>query len=293
MIKMDETLFEFAEVPLKESLESFFEDHKIKVFEKNNHNLEYYDAGDSEVLIMMLPSSNGNAVTFFRYIQTFSERFRVVVPNYEAGVDLKTQCEGFLELARSIPHKKLILFGYSFGGVIAQLMTKLSPNDIDKLILLDSETKTEHINPILVKKFVKSYKRLNRTLKYFSVKWMHKSLKKRIAFDAKIGLDENQHFWEALYTQVLLETSKDRMRLIYDNVREFWSDYELCSADFDTYKGKILILNVEGSKQRVEVQELSHLFKQADIKNYDKGFRMSLVTCYNNVISDVTDFSNL
>lgn len=293
MNKMDETLFEFAEVPLKESLGSFFEDHKIKVFEKNNHHLEYYDAGESETLIMMLPSSNGNAITFFRYIQTLSEHFRVIVPNYETGVDLKMQCEGFLELAQSIPHQKLILFGYSFGGVIAQLMTRLSPHDIDRVILFDSETKTKHIHPSMVKKFVKSYKRLNRTLKYFSVKWMHKSLTKRIAFDAKIGLDENQHFWEALYTQVLLETSREHMRLIYDNVREFWRDYELCSEDFDTFKGKMLILNVEGSKQRVEVQELSHLFKHADIKNYDKGFRMSLVTCYNSVISDITDFSNL
>jgi len=293
MIKMDETLFEYAEVPLKELLGNFLEDHKLKVFEKNNHHLEYYDAGESDTLILMLPSSNGNAVTFFRYIQTLSEQFRVIVPNYEAGVDLKSQCEGFLELAQSIPHKKLIVFGYSYGGVIGQIMAKLSPDAIDGLILFDSETKTEHIHPSMVKKFVKSYKRLNRTLKYLSVKWMHKSLAKRISFDVVVGLDEDKHFWEALYKQVLLETSRERMRLIYDNVREFWQDYELSSEDFETFKGKTLILNVEGSKQRIEVQELSELFKQADIKNYDKSFRMSLVTCYNNVISDVTDFLNL
>lgn len=293
MKKMDETLFEYAEAPLKESLETFFEEHQLNVFEKNNHRLEYYDAGESETLIMLLPSSNGNAVSFFKYIQTLSEQFRVIAPNYEEGINLQSQCEGFLELARSIPHNKLIVFGYSFGGVIGQIMAKISPDAIDGLILFDSETKTKHIHPSLIRKFVKSYKRLNRTLKCFSEKWMYKSLSKRIAFNVVVGLEEDKHFWEALYKQVLMETSKDRMRLIYDNVREFWQYYELSPEDFDAFKGKVLILTVEGSKQRIEVQELSHLFKEFDIKNYDESFRMSLVTCYNNVMSDVVDFANL
>lgn len=290
MKKIDEGLFEFAEQPLKESLEGFIKEETLKVFKTEKHHFEYYEKGDSDTLILMIPSSNGNAITYFQYIEALSSDYKVVVPNYDAGVDLETQCRGFLALASAIPHKRLFVFGYSFGGIVAQIMAKLSPEDMDGIIFFDSETKTKHIHPKLVKKFVKSYKRLNRTLKYFSVKWMHKSLSKRISFDVKIGLEENQHFWEALYKQNLLETTKERMRLIYNNVREFWMAYELSEEDFQGFKGRILILNLEGSLQRVEVRELNELFKNAETKTYNEGFRMSLVKCYNNVMSDVTNF---
>ena len=293
MNKLDEGLFEFAEVPLKESLEQFMSDNEMKSFNNSDHSIEYYDCGDSETLIMMIPSSNGSAITFFKYMEELRSQFRVIVPNYEAGVNLEKQCLGFLALADSIPHKKLIVFGYSFGGVIAQVMTKLKPNKIDGFCLLDSETKTSHIHPSLVKKFVKSYKRLNRTLKHLSVKWMHQSLAKRISFDVKMGLDENKHFWEALYKQLLFETDKERMRLIYDNVREFWMDYELSKDDFSSYNGNVLILNVEGSIARVEVKELEEVYENAEVITYNEGFRMSLIKCYNGVVFDLSRFAEL
>lgn len=290
MNKLDEGLFEFAEQPLKSSLEEFMKEQTLKVLKTEEHHIEYYEKGSSDTLILMIPSSNGHAITYFKYIETLSEQFKVVVPNYEAGVDLKTQCQGFLSLTSKIPHKKLYIFGYSFGGIVAQIMMALKPEVIDGVIFFDSETKTKHIHPKLVKKFVKSYKRLNRTLKYFSVKWMHKSLGKRIGFDVTIGLEENRHFWEALYKQILFETTKERMRLIYDNVREFWMHYEISPEDFNNYRGRILILNLEGSIQRVEVLELGELFKQAEQKTYKEGFRMSLVKCYDALLTDITDF---
>jgi len=292
MNKIDEKLFEYAEAPLKESLNQFMKSNDLMSFEEGIHHINYYDAGESDTLIMMIPSINGNAIAYFNYIQTLSENSRVIAPSYDAGRTLREQCEGFIALAQSIPHKKMILFGYSFGGVIAQLMTIIDPELVDDLILFDTETKTKHIHPALVKKFVKSYRRLNRSLSYLPEKWMYRSLGKKITFDVKIGLEDNKHFWEAFYTQILLETSKEEVKLLHSNVREFWKNYELTPEEFDKFKGNVIILNVKGASNRVEVQELAHMYKDADVKVYDNSFRMSLVTCYNSVVSDITNLTN-
>lgn len=290
MKKIDEGLFEYADEQFKNELENFIVNNPIKNFKQGQHDIDYYDAGQGDKLLMLIPSSNGGAITFYKYIEVLSQSCRVIVPNYHAGVDLQTQCRGFLELAKSIDHKAFYVFGYSFGGIVAQLMAKYDPQTVDGISFLDSETKTKHINPKLVKRFVKSYKRLDRTLRFFSEKWMHKSLAKRISFDVVAGLDDNKHFWEGLYKQVLFETSRERMKMIYDNVREFWMNYELSPEDFSNYKGKVLILNIEGSLQRVEVKELTELFKGAEEVVYSESFRMSLVTCYNNVLEDLKAF---
>lgn len=293
MNKMDEKLFEFADEDKKKSLNQFMEKNDRKSFVQGIHQITYYDAGDSDTLIILLPGSTGNSIVFFNYIDSLSQSARVVAPCYDIGKNLEEQAKGFIALAESIPHKKLVLFGYSFGGVIAQIMVKIKADIVDDLILFESETKTKHINPGLVKRFNKSYKRLNRSLSYLPPKWMYKSLSKKIAFNVVVGLEEYKHFWEGLYKQVLNETSREEMRLLYSNVREFWKSYVLDVEDFKAYKGRVLILNVEGSVQRVEVQELSYLFEQAEVKVYDESFRMALVTCYNNVVSDLTNFANI
>ncbi|MCH4890399.1 alpha/beta hydrolase [Acidaminobacter sp. JC074] len=287
MKEIDESLFEYAEEDLKSELNTFLNDEPQKVFDQGDHCLTYYDVGDSDTVIMILPSSNGYAITFYRYMLSLSENFRVIVPDYQAGVNLETQSKGFLELARSISPEKLYIFGYSFGGIVAQIMTRMAPDLVAGIAMLDSETKTSEINPKLVKKFVKSYKRLDKTFRFFSEKSMHQSLSRRIAEDVKLGLDENRHFWEALYKQALLETSQERMRMIYDNVREFWMSYELNPSDFESYKGKILVLEIGDASDRIEVRELKNLFKDAKRKVYETGFRMSLVNCYEQVVEDL------
>ena len=155
------------------------------------------------------------------------------------------------------------------------------------MILVDSETKTRYIHPKMVKRYVKSYKRLTRTLKYASDKWMIKSLKKRIIFDVKVAVESDKHFWEAFYVQILNETSKERMRDLYGNVKEFWLDYEIDVADFESFGGDVYLLNVEGSAQRVEVQEVKHIFKDAAEVVYDETFRMVLVSCFDRIIDDI------
>lgn len=292
MDKLDENLFEFAESHLKEALENFLEHVKLKDFQVDEHQLEYYSLGESDTVLMMIPSSNGHAVTFFKYIEALSKHVRVIVPRYQEGVNLETQTRGFYKLAQSFKPNKLYVFGHSFGGIIGQLMVKYYPDTVEGLVLLDGETKTKHINPKLIKRFVKSYKRLNRTLKYFSEKSMHRSLSKRLTLDVTVALDENKHFWEALYKQALHETGKERMRLIYDNVREFWVSYELSESDFEDYQGQVIFLHVEDSTKRVEVKELNELFKSAKEIVYPISYRMALVTCYNNVVKELTNLVN-
>jgi len=293
MERLDDTLFEFSELPLKNELIEFIEDVKLKDFRENDHHLEYYSLGEGDKILLMLPSSNGHAITFFKYISTLSEHVKVIVPRYQEGVDLETQCRGFYKLAQSYQPESLFVFGHSFGGIIGQLMVKYYPDDIHGLCLLDGETKTKHINPKLIKRFVKSYNRLNRTLRFFSTKSMHRSLSKRLTLDVAVALDENKHFWEALYKQALQETSKDRMRLVYDNVREFWMSYEFSEEDFESYTGEVLFLHVEDSTKRVEVKELNQLFKSAKEIIYPISYRMALVTCYNNVIEELSNLMDI
>lgn len=290
VIKLDEDIFEFAEIELKNLLQLFIDQTKLRVAKINDVEIKYYDEGTSDNVLMIIPSSNGSGDTFFRYIQELSKKFRVIVPFYQGNVSLENQYQGFISLLKHLSINNVNLLGFSFGGVIAQLMVKTDPNLVSKLILLDSETKTKYLHPNLVKKYVKSYRRLLRTLKFSSDKWVYRSLKKKIAFDVKVGINENKHFWEAFYTQILNDTPKERIKSLYDNVREFWQEYEFDVSDFEDYDGKVLLLNLAGSLSRVEVQEISHIFKDAEEVIYDETFRMSLISCFDKVIDNILEY---
>lgn len=59
MNKMDEKLFEFADEDKKTSLNQFMKINDRKSFSEGIHQITYYDAGESDTLIMLLCRSRG------------------------------------------------------------------------------------------------------------------------------------------------------------------------------------------------------------------------------------------
>lgn len=289
MHKLDESLFEFAELDLKKSLETFINDNKINTMTLEGGDLNYYDVGVSDKTIMIIPSSDGSGDVFFRYIQELSKTYRVIVPFYRENVNLEFQYRGFIDLIKQLDIDSVDLLGYSFGGVLAQLIVKEEPDLVNNLILLDSETKTEKLHPKLIKQYIKGYKRLIRTIKYTTNNMMLNSMKRRIVSDVKVSLESDRHFWEAFYTQILNETHKERMSSIYKNVLEFWSDYKFAAEDFIDFDGEVTILNLEDSITKVVVVELSQIFDGAKEIVYDKTYRMTLVSCFEDILRDISN----
>lgn len=288
MNRLDENLFEFAEVELKTLLIDFIANNKIKSIDIDGGAINYYDVGDSDDVIVIIPSNSGSADAFFRYIQELSKKYRVIVPFYRDNVKLENQYKGFIELINYLKLSQITLFAYAFGGIIAQLIVRDKPELVRNLILFDSETKTENLPKSLVKKYIKSYKRVVKMMKFFSYNTTYKSMERRIDSDVKFAIEKNKHFWEAFYTQVLKETSKERMLSLNSNVLEFWSNYLLRKEEFTSFKGRVILLTIDSSLDRETVSELSNLFENVNEVVYKKSFRMALVSCFENILVDIS-----
>ncbi len=269
-MKYNEEYFEFADKDKLADFKQFINSVEYKKYDDMN----YIEGGSGSTLLLYIPSTNGNGMVFYEYFKEFNEYRNIAVSYINAS--LEEQVDKIIHFINTLEYEKIYLIGYSFGGIIAQLVLR-NFSAIDGVILMDTETKTEGIHPKLVKKNIKSYKRLIRSLKYLSEKRTYKSLKKSIEYDVKVGIENHQHFYEGLYTNILYSSTKEEIKSNFKKVLEFHQHYIIKKSDFNDFHSKVLFLNPNYTKGRIENEELLELFDKKEVVYYDISSRLGLV----------------
>ncbi len=129
-----------------------FKSHFLQMGENNLH---YVDEGSGQPILML----HGNPTWSFYYrnlIQTFSPKFRTVVPDHMGcGLSdkpqnfeytLETHIQNTYQLIRFLELKKIILIVHDWGGAIGFGLVTRYPELFDKIVILNTAAFTsEHI----------------------------------------------------------------------------------------------------------------------------------------------------
>lgn len=121
-----------------------FRSHFLQLGEENLH---YVDEGSGQPILML----HGNPTWSFYYrnlIQTFSPRFRTVVPDHmgcglsdkpqDYPYNLETHIQNTYKLVKFLDLKKIILIVHDWGGAIGMGLVTRYPELFDRIVILNT-----------------------------------------------------------------------------------------------------------------------------------------------------------
>ncbi|QMS85975.1 alpha/beta fold hydrolase [Candidatus Xianfuyuplasma coldseepsis] len=114
---------------------------------KNEEQYYYIDTEKGDQIIVLLHGNMSSSIHYKPLIERFKGQYRVIAPDmrgfgdssYKKPIDsLHDLADDVLDFLRILGVKKYHLAGWSTGGAIAMSMAIKAPNQIDKLILIES-----------------------------------------------------------------------------------------------------------------------------------------------------------
>jgi cis-3-alkyl-4-acyloxetan-2-one decarboxylase len=139
---------------MKEELKSLYP-FKSQFLQLENNNLHYVDEGEGQPMLML----HGNPTWSFYYrnlVQTFSQKFRTVVPDHmgcglsdkpqDYPYTLETHIQNTYKLVRFLGLKNIVLVVHDWGGAIGFGLVTRYPELFDKIVILNTAAfLSEHI----------------------------------------------------------------------------------------------------------------------------------------------------
>lgn len=125
---------------------------KSNFLQLGSHNLHYVDEGEGRPILML----HGNPTWSFYYrnlIQTFSPKFRTIVPDHmgcgmsdkpqDYEYSLETHIQNAYKLIKFLDLKKIILIVHDWGGAIGFGLATRYPELFDRIVILNTAAYTD------------------------------------------------------------------------------------------------------------------------------------------------------
>lgn len=144
--------------------ERFNENYPIQTMQVNGLTFNYRLGGKGDRTIVLLIGGLGISDAFYRHFTAFAESFTVLTFDYPAETCRNSVlADGIAGLINALELKNVFLEGQSYGGLIAQVITKRHPETVKGLVLsntgcLDSDMDEDAMNAMLqmIKRLKKS-----------------------------------------------------------------------------------------------------------------------------------------
>jgi 3-oxoadipate enol-lactonase len=220
------------------------------------------DAGDSAIL--MLPGGTYRPDNYFRLITDLALDHRVIAPAYPAVHPLPKVLRGLAAILEDAGLHAVTVFGCSYGGYVAQAMTKDLPDRVDSLVLAQAGTR--------------HFVRL-RTMRLFTVVFAVMPPAVKRAFTWRLWMrwftapPESAPFWLARLRAELTEMTGAQLLAGARNIVDFMARYTPAPGWLRPWNGPLLILEslhdqAFSAEQRAE---LRHAYPQATVRPLDAG----------------------
>lgn len=128
--------------------------YQPKTVRINNITWSYYDIGNSQNVIVILPDIMGTCESWFIYLPLLLPTHRVIIPFYPAFSSLEEMTSSLHAFLQSCNIKSFSLIGSSIGGLFAQQYVRKYPNDVEKLLLIATGTADKTFGIILLGLFL-------------------------------------------------------------------------------------------------------------------------------------------
>ena len=252
------------------SLEEFYRQYPLKNISINNKNWEYISCGRGRETLLMFPGGGQTAQGNFRLIQAFEAKYKIIIPTIYDVDSIKEFCIAINTILKHEDIAKVVLYGCSIGGLLAQSYLKRHKDKVTDLILLSSCTPKSKlyqrkivpltklklllgIIPISVLRFL---------LRTFGGQLQGASKKGRARAKEDTELDKLlnlfvQEFIEKYFTKRLLTT------WLY--LHKEFSQESITHTVFSDWKGKVLIMRSDNDPLMQDEGDFQKVYPKASV----------------------------
>ncbi len=253
----------------RDLLHKFYKEYPIKTANVGKKTWEYIACGIGKETLLLLPGGGQTAQGNFRLIQAFEKKYRIIVPTIYNVDTIEEFCFAINTILKKEKVKRIILYGLSIGGLMAQSYIKRNKEKVTTLIIFHactpkSQLYRRKIVPLLKLSFLLPFVPVgifSSFLKHFAGK-LQGAPKQKIDTSTKnetqiISLTKlfTNEFFEKYLTKRLLTTWSN---LHKDFIKESFS-----SQDFFDWKGKVLILRSDDDPLMQDEGDFKKVYPQA------------------------------
>jgi pimeloyl-ACP methyl ester carboxylesterase len=232
--------------------------------------MKYYSAGNGLDGMLVLPGSLGSSQAMAHFFsQSFPEK-KIIIPEYFIADTVEKYLDGIDDILRWGGVRTPVVYGASFGGLLAQCWVRRHPEQVTHLILSGAAFP----DPSRVKK----NRKVLRILPVLPESLIRFALRILLQLMLRTSTDQ-QKMWKSEYVHLISEMTMKDIASRYQVAIDFDQNYHFAASDLADWPGKILIL--EGSEDRIageKIREgLRNLYPGAQIHTFqDAGHSVML-----------------
>ncbi len=249
-----------------QELIDFRNTHPYLSFQSNGTTWRYQQDGRGERAMLFLAGGIQYGEAWFRYINHFKDRCRVLAITYPDEVQRMADVIDALERLCEIERlEALCVVGTSLGGLVDQLFVRRCPERISHLVIAN----TTHPDP----QYAKRLQARLPLLPLIPTVLLRYLAQKRLAQYSNPSHRKTKGFYDAyLIEHSLYHTTRAWIANHYRLIIDFCTHVQFTPADLAAWSGKILLVESEDDLFPESTREaLRALYPRAAVYRYGKG----------------------
>jgi len=259
----------YTDVPEEslERLQLFRERYPYQAATLDGIEWRYIDSGSAKPALLVLAGGTSVAEVSFLSLEHFTERFRVIAPDYPAIEELDQLFSGMIALLDHLGVGMFYLMGGSYGGWMAQSLVRFYPHRINKLVITAVGAPDRHNGQEIAR--LMGWFRITPT--FLLRKMLDRSFSR---LETKRTENPDLALLWALVKEVLnFRLGRADILAMLQRLVDQTENFEFTPSDLEDWQGKILI--VFGSADPATPPEkrsaMQELYPQAEIIVFDGG----------------------
>jgi 3-oxoadipate enol-lactonase len=214
--------------------------------------------------VLMLPGGSHRPDNFFQLIADLADDFRIIAPAYPPVFPLRSVLRGVGAVLDAAGLRQVTVFGCSYGGYVAQAMTKAMPERVDDLVL--AQTGTRHFAGL-------------PTMRAFAALFAALPLRLIRAFTWRLWMrwftapPESERFWRPRLRTELAEMTRAQHLAGVRNIVDFMATCSPAPGWLAPWDGRVLVLEATDDQAFSAEQraELRRAYPQATVRALEAG----------------------
>lgn len=275
----------------RERLLEFRQRYPLQEIQHKEHRWTYYDTGNvGDPTLLLLHGGGGDAEAMFRYINGFSQQFRVIAPNIPPTVKHMEQVTAGLHgIVMHEGISQLHLFGTSFGGYVAQVYLRQYRDLIENVVLTHTTSPAPHIaeRANMQRAFIAFYPSP-------VLMWLHRRTMRQTIDAAPDPAPAGERaFWKTYFdhlysTRFNKKHILSRSRLTVDYHRKF----TFRSSDLDGWYGQVLLIESEYDEVYSEGERgaIQTMYPRATVQTMRGRSHLAVILCPDMILDSANEF---
>lgn len=265
---------------LYNELSTFRETHPVKTVTYQKKPYRYLAGGESGPTVFLLPGGLGIGEPFFLHVLDLEPDCRVIAPSYPDVSSLEDLAAGMHHIAQAEGADRYSLVGQSAGGLVAQVMVRRFPEQVDKVMLSHTSTVTTDTDEAEIAERVAGMNKRLRMLRLIPFFVVKRQLMNSIDHIVETMRPDELYFWKGYFEYVFEQRTKRDQMAMMRTLIDFASNYRFSLHDLDDWPGEIMILDsdADASIPDAERKQVRRLYPRAQLHTLEDAGHLAIVS---------------